>query len=37
VREAIVAHDGQGLDARRAFQSLSTGDQNFVIKFVNSL
>jgi CxxC motif-containing protein (DUF1111 family) len=37
VREAVLAHDGQGLQAKKNFAALGAGDQNFVIKFVNSL
>jgi len=37
VRDAILAHDGQGLAARNAFAAMSTSDQNFLIKFVNSI
>jgi CxxC motif-containing protein (DUF1111 family) len=37
VREAILAHDGQGLAARNAFAALSGSNQNFLIRFVNSL
>ena len=37
VRDAILAHDGQGLAARNAFASLSSTSQAFLIKFVNSI
>jgi len=37
VRDAILAHDGQGLAARNAFAAMSTTDQNFLIRFVNSI
>jgi CxxC motif-containing protein (DUF1111 family) len=37
VRDAILAHDGQGRDARNAFAGLSSGNQNLLIKFVNSI
>ncbi|HET9620922.1 MAG TPA: di-heme oxidoredictase family protein [Kofleriaceae bacterium] len=37
VRAAILAHDGQGLDARNAFAAMSSSDQSFLIKFVNSI
>jgi CxxC motif-containing protein (DUF1111 family) len=37
VRDAILAHDGQGLAARNAFAALSGSNQNFLIRFVNSL
>ncbi len=37
VRDAVLAHDGQGLAARNAFAALSTSNQNFLIRFVNSL
>jgi CxxC motif-containing protein (DUF1111 family) len=37
VRDAILAHDGQGKAARDVFASLGTGAQNLLIKFVNSI
>lgn len=37
VREAILAHDGQGKAARDRFASLSSLEQSFLLKFVNSL
>jgi CxxC motif-containing protein (DUF1111 family) len=37
VREAILAHDGQGKAARDRFAALSSADQSFLLKFVNSL
>jgi CxxC motif-containing protein (DUF1111 family) len=37
VRDAILAHDGQGLAARNAFAAMSSTDQNFLIRFVNSI
>jgi len=37
IREAVLAHDGQGKAARDRFAALSTTEQNFLIKFVNSL
>jgi CxxC motif-containing protein (DUF1111 family) len=37
VRDAILAHDGQGRAARDTFASLGTGAQNLLIKFVNSI
>jgi CxxC motif-containing protein (DUF1111 family) len=37
VREAILAHDGQGKAARDRFAALSTSDQSFLLKFVSSL
>jgi CxxC motif-containing protein (DUF1111 family) len=37
VRAAILAHDGQGKAARDHFAALSTSDQNFLIRFVNSI
>jgi CxxC motif-containing protein (DUF1111 family) len=37
VRDAILAHDGQGRAARNAFAALSSTDQNFLIRFVNSI
>jgi len=37
VRDAILAHDGQGLAARNVFAAMSTTDQNFLIRFVNSI
>jgi CxxC motif-containing protein (DUF1111 family) len=37
IREAIVAHDGQGAAARDNFNALSSTSQKFLIRFVNSL
>lgn len=37
VRAAILAHDGQGKAARDNFAALGTTDQNFLIRFVNSI
>jgi len=37
VREAILAHDGQGLAARNAFAAMGSFNQTFLIRFVNSL
>jgi CxxC motif-containing protein (DUF1111 family) len=37
VRDAILAHDGQGLSARNSFAGLSSGDQTLLINFVNSI
>jgi CxxC motif-containing protein (DUF1111 family) len=37
IREAILAHDGQGKGARDRFAGLSASDQNFLLKFVNAL
>jgi CxxC motif-containing protein (DUF1111 family) len=37
VRDAVLAHDGQGLAARNAFAAMSRANQNFLIRFVNSL
>lgn len=37
IREAILAHDGQGKAARDKFAALSGFDQSFLLKFVNSL
>jgi CxxC motif-containing protein (DUF1111 family) len=37
IRDAILAHDGQGAAARNAFNALRASDQNLVIGFVNSL
>jgi CxxC motif-containing protein (DUF1111 family) len=37
VRDAILAHDGQGLAARNAFAGMSSSDQTFLIRFVNSI
>ena len=37
VRDAILAHDGQGLAARNAFASLGSTDQGLLLKFVNSI
>ena len=37
VRDAILAHDGQGLAARNAFAALDSTSQSLLIKFVNSI
>ncbi|HEX7841119.1 MAG TPA: di-heme oxidoredictase family protein [Kofleriaceae bacterium] len=37
VRDAILAHDGQGLAARNAFASLDSLSQFFLLQYVNSL
>jgi len=37
VRDAILAHDGQGKSARDNFAAIGTGAQNLLIKFVNSI
>jgi CxxC motif-containing protein (DUF1111 family) len=37
IRSAILAHDGQGLAARIAFERLSTGDRNTLIKYILTL
>jgi CxxC motif-containing protein (DUF1111 family) len=37
IRDAILAHDGQGLTSRNRFGALSSTDQNNLITFVNSL
>ena len=37
VRDAILAHDGQGLAARNAFAGMTSADQTFLIRFVNSI
>ena len=37
IRDAILAHDGQGLGSRILFGALSSTDQNSLITFVNSL
>lgn len=37
IRAAILAHDGQGRAARDNFAALSATNQNFLIRFVNSL
>ncbi len=37
MREAVLAHSGEALDVRRAFQSLSSYDQDCVIEFLKSL
>jgi CxxC motif-containing protein (DUF1111 family) len=37
IRDAILAHDGQGLGSRLLFQGLGSTDQNNLITFVNSL
>jgi CxxC motif-containing protein (DUF1111 family) len=37
IREAILAHDGQGAASRRAFQRLRANEQALLIRFVNTL
>ncbi|HEX2685243.1 MAG TPA: di-heme oxidoredictase family protein, partial [Kofleriaceae bacterium] len=37
IRDAILAHDGQGLAARNNFVGLSSLEQSFLIAYVNSL
>ena len=37
IREAILAHDGQGAAAREAFRALSPAAQDYLIRFVLSL
>jgi CxxC motif-containing protein (DUF1111 family) len=37
LREAILAHDGQGRAARNNFAALSTLEQSLLLRFVNSL
>jgi len=37
IKDAILAHDGQGRAARNAFAALSSSNQNFVVRFVKSL
>lgn len=37
LREAVLAHAGEALDTRRAFQSLPSGEQDAVIEFLKSL
>jgi len=37
IRAAIVAHDGQGANAREAFRGLSASNQQLIIDFVNAL
>jgi len=37
IRDAILAHDGQGLAARNNFAALGPLDQSFLLKFVSSL
>lgn len=37
IRDAILAHDGQGLAAKNNFAALSSTNQSFLIKFVNSI
>jgi CxxC motif-containing protein (DUF1111 family) len=37
VTTAILAHDGQGLTARNAFNALSSTDKSNVVAFINSL
>jgi cytochrome c peroxidase len=37
MRQAVLAHDGEALAERRAFQSASTHDQNSIIEFLKTL
>jgi cytochrome c peroxidase len=37
LREAVLAHSGEALQSRMAFQALSTGDRDAVIEFLKSL
>ncbi len=37
VSDAIVAHDGQGLAARKRFSALSPADQSALLEFLNTL
>jgi CxxC motif-containing protein (DUF1111 family) len=37
IRDAILAHDGQGAESRRAFESLSAFDRLALSAFLNSL
>jgi hypothetical protein len=37
IRDAVLAHEGQGRAARDRFAALSSANQNFLIRFVNSL
>jgi hypothetical protein len=37
LREAVLAHAGEALESRKAFQALSTDEQNAVIEFLKSL
>ena len=37
LREAVLAHAGEALNSRNAFQSLSADEQNAIIEFLKSL
>ena len=37
MREAILAHSGEALASRRAFEALGTYDRDCVIEFLKSL
>ncbi|MGH7860546.1 MAG: di-heme oxidoredictase family protein, partial [Candidatus Binatia bacterium] len=37
IRESILAHDGEAVDQRLAFESLSTAEQDSIVEFLKSL
>jgi CxxC motif-containing protein (DUF1111 family) len=37
IKDAILAHDGQGAGARQAFINLSDREERDLLKFVNSI
>jgi len=37
IQDAILAHDGQGSAAKRAFKNLCSHDKNTLLAFLNSL
>jgi CxxC motif-containing protein (DUF1111 family) len=37
LRQSVLAHSGEALDSRRAFQGLSTYEQNSIIEFLKTL
>ena len=37
MRQAVLAHDGEALAERRAFQALADDDQNSLIEFLKTL
>lgn len=37
MREAVLAHSGEALNSRKAFQALSAGEQDTVIEFLKLL
>ena len=37
MREAVLAHSGEALQSRMAFQALSNGDRDAIIEFLKSL